>query len=293
MLMPFSESEWRISMTTPFPFITVIGTGNMGSSLIHGLIQSGHPANKICGVDQHLEKLNQLKQSLPIHITTNEVEAASKADVIIFATKPDDMAAAVTAVAASVATRRTLVISIAAGVREARLQQWLRTENKAAPAVAIVRAMPNTPALVNAGATGLYANAQVTPTQHELAESILRAVGIVVWLPQESLLDVVTALSGSGPAYFFLVMEAMQQAAIELGLPTDTARLLTQQTALGAARMAIENDISITELRRQVTSPGGTTEKAIAVLEENQLREVFRKALQAAKLRAEELGGNK
>jgi pyrroline-5-carboxylate reductase len=269
-------------MTTS-PIITVIGAGNMGSSLVGGLIRHGHPSDKLWASDKSEEKLTHLHNTFHVHTTMDNVQASQSADVIIIAIKPALFASVAAELLTLVQTRKPLIISIAAGVRELTIQHWLGGKT------AIVRAMPNTPALIGCGATALYANGYVTPTQHNIAESILRAAGIVVWLENELLMDAVTALSGSGPAYFFLMMESLQEAAEQLGLPTETARLLTLQTALGAARMAIESDTPLVELRRQVTSPGGTTEKAVSVLEENNIRDLFRKALQAAKLRSEEL----
>jgi pyrroline-5-carboxylate reductase len=268
-------------MTTPV--ITVIGAGNMGSSIIGGLINNGHPGDKLWATDTDEEKLAYLREKFHIQITSDNEHAARQADVLIFAIKPQLFAQVAPALSHAIAAHQPLIISIAAGIRETQIQHWLGGK------VAIVRAMPNIPAIIGCGATGLYANPYVTPDQRTRAESILRAVGVVVWLTHEELMDVVTALSGNGPAYFFLMMEALQEAGEELGLPNDIARLLTLQTALGAARMAIESSTSLTELRRNVTSPGGTTEKAISVLEENNIRGLFRKALHAAKLRSEEL----
>ena len=188
------------------------------------------------------------------------------------------------ALAEIIQVRKPLILSIAAGIQEASIQHWLGGK------IAIVRAMPNTPALIGCGAAALHANAYVSHEQRNMAESILRSTGITIWLSDESLMDAVTALSGSGPAYFFLMMEALQQAAENQGLPTETARLLTLQTALGAARMAIESGKPLDELRQQVTSKGGTTEKAISILEENHIRAIYQQALDAAKKRAEELG---
>jgi pyrroline-5-carboxylate reductase len=149
--------------------------------------------------------------------------------------------------------------------------------------------MPNTPAMVQSGAAALYANPAVTETQRSIAESILRAVGLAIWIDDEALMDAVTALSGSGPAYFFLFMEALQAAGSEMGLPPETARLLTLQTAFGAAKMALESSEDAATLRRRVTSPGGTTESAVAVLEENGFSGLVSKALQAAAARSREL----
>ena len=175
------------------------------------------------------------------------------------------------------------MISIAAGVREKDIQSWLGND------VALIRTMPNTPAMLQAGATVLHAGPGVTDEQKNLAESILRAVGLTLWVRDEEKMDAVTALSGSGPAYFFLVMEAMEQVGLDMGLSAETARLLTLQTALGAARMAMESSDGPATLRERVTSPGGTTEKALAVFESEGIRELFHKALIGARDRSVEL----
>lgn len=265
------------------PVIAVIGAGNMGSSLIGGLIQDGHPSQHIWASDADEEKLAYLKQRFHIHTTPHNITAAEAADVLILAIKPQYFATVAHELAKTIQTLKPLVISIAAGIRIASIEHWLGDQ------LPIVRTMPNTPAMIGCGATALFANAKTNEDQRNLAESILRAVGITVWLNDEQLMDAVTALSGSGPAYFFLMMEAMQEAGEVLGLPPETARLLTLQTALGSARMAMESSSSLVELRHQVTSPGGTTEKAVSVLEENNIRALFSKALGAAKLRSEEL----
>lgn len=268
-----------------FPTIALIGAGNMGSSLIGGLINSGHPADHLIATDMSEDKLAEIRETFHAKTTTNNREAVQKADVVLFALKPQVFRQAAEALRDLIQSRRPLVISIAAGIRESSIQLWLGGR------IAIVRTMPNTPALIRCGATALFANPFVSAEQRSLAESILRAVGITVWLDDERLMDTVTALSGSGPAYFFLVMESLQRAAEETGLPADTARLLTLQTALGAARMAIESGAPLEKLRHNVTSPGGTTEKAVSVLEENDIRGIFAKAIQAAKKRSEELAG--
>lgn len=263
--------------------ISIIGAGNMGSNLIGGLIRNGYSPDKLWACDLNEEKLAVLKREFNIHTTTHNSEAVQAANVIIFAVKPQFFAQAAREAANVIQSTQPLVISVAAGIRVASIEHWLGGE------IAIVRAMPNTPALLGCGATALFANTRVTHARLNLAESILRAVGVAVWVPHEPMMDTVTALSGSGPAYFFLVMEAMQQAAEQLGLPPDTARLLTLQTAMGATRMAIESGSSLIDLRRHVTSPGGTTEKGVSVLEENNIRDLFMKTLEAAKLRSEEL----
>lgn len=265
------------------PTIAIIGAGNMGSCLIGGLISNGHPPHKLFASDPSSEKLSELQQKTGIRTSTDNIEAIKDAEIIIFAVKPQlfhDIAKELTKL---VQKNKPLVMSVAAGIRESSIQDWLGGN------VAIVRVMPNTPSLISCGAAGLYANQLVNHEQHNQAESIMRSVGIVIWLSDEKQIDAVTALSGSGPAYFFLMMEALQQAGEELGLPKETARLLTLQTALGASRMAIESGKPLDELRQNVTSKGGTTEKAILVLEENQLRNIYQKALLAAKQRSEEL----
>lgn len=265
------------------PVIAIIGAGNMGSSLISGLISAGHPREALWATDPSKEKLEEIKKKFGIHVATENTQAVEKANVVILAVKPQMFHTLLAELKNSLQTIKPLIISIAAGIQITGMQQDIGDQ------LAIVRAMPNTPALIGCGATALYANQHVTHDQRNLAETILRAVGIVVWVASEHLMDTVTALSGSGPAYFFLVMEALQQAAEQLGLPAETARLLTLETALGASRMAIESGHTLKDLRRQVTSPGGTTEKAVSILEENNLRGLFQKALSGAKLRSEEL----
>jgi pyrroline-5-carboxylate reductase len=181
--------------------------------------------------------------------------------------------------------RKPLVLSIAAGITLGQLESWIGTE------LPIVRCMPNTPALVETGATGLFANQNVSDVQRDQARSIMGAVGLALWVENEDQIDAVTAVSGSGPAYFFLVMEAMMAAGRDLGLSEQVAKQLTLQTALGSAQMAITSDVEPAELRRRVTSPGGTTERAIGIMEDQQLRAVFKQALQGAYDRSKELSG--
>lgn len=266
------------------PTIAVIGAGNMGTSLIHGLIKSGHPADKIWGTSPNQTSLEQLQQHFQIHTTSDNEKACQEANVIIFAVKPPVFQQVATALSHTIQTHQPLVMSIVTGIRLGRIEEWLGKHT------AIVRAMPNTPALIGAGTTALIANSAINKQQLNLAESIMRAVGSILWLKEEKLMDAVTAVSGSGPAYFFLVMEALQQAAQQLGLSQETASLLVKETALGAARMAIESNDTLEKLRQKVTSPGGTTEKAIAVMEENHLRKIFENAVNAAAKRSEELG---
>jgi pyrroline-5-carboxylate reductase len=224
-----------------------------------------------------------MKREFHVHTTQDNEEAANAADVIIVAVKPQILPAVTKTSRAAIQAKKSLVVSVAAGVRENTIQQWLGGN------IPIVRAMPNTPALIGCGATALFANHYVSAEQKNLAENILRAVGMVVWVNQENLLDAVTALSGSGPAYFFLMIEAMQAAGEKCGLSPDISRVLTLQTAYGACRMALDSDKTVVELRRQVTSPGGTTEAAIGALEAENIRDIYLKAVIAAKKRSEEL----
>ena len=263
--------------------ITFIGGGNMARSLIGGLIADGFNPQHIHVADPEPLCLQSLIDSYPNHIFNNNVEATANCDVVILAVKPQQLQAVVKQLAPHWHPDR-LLISIAAGIRLNDIARWLNQDK-----TAIVRSMPNTPSLVQAGATALYANNHVSNQQHELAESILRSVGLALWVKEEVQLDAVTALSGSGPAYFFLVMEAMEAAATEMGLPAETARLLCLQTAFGAAKMALESDETTATLRKRVTSPKGTTERAIHELEDGGLKGLFENALIAAALRSREL----
>ena len=264
------------------PTIAFIGAGNMATSIVGGLIDAGQPAASIRAADPFPDSLERLQQVAPIVACKDNNLAATGADVIILAVKPQVMANVCQGIAASL-TPGALVISIAAGITIDSMASWLGSET------AIVRCMPNTPALLGCGATGLFANAQVSAKQQGQAEQVLSAVGILNWVPREKDLDAVTALSGSGPAYFFLFMEAMIDAAIAQGLDRETATRLAQQTGLGAARMALESDVDLVELRRRVTSPGGTTQAAVESFEAAGLRNVVSQAMQAAADRADEM----
>ena len=270
--------------------IAFIGAGNMATSLIHGLIQKGVAAKNLWAYDLDEEKLQQLKNDYGINIDLNNSQLAEIADVIVLAVKPQVMHHVAIELRPTLGKTDTLIISIAAGIRIKELTNWLGQQQ------AIVRCMPNTPALVQTGATALFSSDTVSATQRKLAEELLCAVGICTWLIQESDMDTVTALSGSGPAYFFLLMEAMQESALKLGLDSDTARELTLQTALGAAKLALSSDVSVAELRRRVTSPGGTTEAAVNYFEKGDFRNLVEGALESAAKRsialAESLAGS-
>ncbi len=263
--------------------IAMIGAGNMGGSLVAGLINHGIAPHNIWVSDVNEEKLSSLHQQYNVHITIDNEKAIKAAEVIIFAIKPQFFKQILLSLAPILCARRPLIISIAAGIRTESMHHWLDAN------LSIIRAMPNTPALIGAGATALYADANVNEVDKQRASEIMGAVGLVLWVQQEKLMDVVTALSGSGPAYFFQMMESLQNAAVQLGLSEETAKLLTLQTGMGAIKMAMESGQSLNELCKAVTSPGGTTEQALAVLQEADLSTVFSKALQAAKKRSEEL----
>ncbi|MDP4651275.1 MAG: pyrroline-5-carboxylate reductase [Haliea sp.] len=264
--------------------ITLIGAGNMAASIIGGLLESGHPAANLHAADPAAESLANLRKLGAIAVYSDNAAACAEADVVIVAVKPQVMREALQSIAAPVRARRALVISIAAGTTIASMEAVL------GDGAAIVRCMPNTPALLGVGASGLYANSQVDADQHALAGTILGAVGLIEWVPEEALLDAVTALSGSGPAYFFLFMEAMINAGCSMGLSRDCATVMARQTALGAARMALESDVDLAELRRRVTSPGGTTERAVECFEREGLRDLVTHAMTAAQQRAAEMG---
>ena len=263
--------------------IAFIGCGNMSRSLIGGLIKDGTPRERLRGADPAAAQRDRIRQQLGIEVLSDNSAAATGADVVVLAVKPQSMHDAVASLSEVLRRDAPLVLSIAAGIRMDTIRGWLGAD------IPLVRAMPNTPALIGAGASALCAGGLAGPPQRELAEGILRAVGTVVWLEDERLMDVVTALSGSGPAYWFLMMEALEAEAVNLGLPQEQARLLTIETALGAARMALESVSDPAELRRQVTSPGGTTERALQVLQQGGFAELLARALAAARDRSSEL----
>lgn len=267
--------------------IGFIGAGNMASALVGGLLARGWQAADIALSDAWPAQL-EAHAATGVMTTTDNLRVLEHADVLVLAVKPQVMSAVLKPLAALAQGKRPLIISIAAGIPVASIERWLGGP------MPVVRAMPNTPALVQSGATGLFANSEVSAEQKAAAENILGAVGLTLWVEQESLIDAVTAVSGSGPAYFFYVMEAMMAAGRELGLDEKAARALTLQTALGAAQMAIMADVGPGELRRRVTSPGGTTERAIAVFDAADLSAIFAQALRACAARgaalADELG---
>lgn len=264
------------------PRIAFIGAGNMAQAIIGGLIDNGYPKKRIIAADPFAASLEKA-QKLAIATTSDNAEAINGADIIVLAVKPQLMRDVCQAISPAVQAQGPLVISIAAGITEPLLSDWLGGN------LAIVRCMPNTPALVQTGATAYFANSRVSPQQQQSTEQLLQAIGIVEKVDSEALLDAVTAVSGSGPAYFFLLLEAMQQAGEQLGLSADVAKRLSEQTALGAAKMAQQSELSAKVLRQQVTSPNGTTEAAIGVFQAAGFETLVQQALEAADSRSKSL----
>jgi pyrroline-5-carboxylate reductase len=284
------------------PTIGFIGGGNMAASLIGGLIKAGFAATDIVVAEPDAVRRQFLSEQYRIAIDEDNAATLS-CDIIVLAVKPQLLKTVCQQLNATI-DNNSLFVSIAAGVRSTDIARWLLADQpqtdpsgkKETTLPAIVRCMPNTPALLQCGASGLYANTSVNDTQKQQAEQILQAVGIVIWVEDEQQLDAVTAVSGSGPAYFFLMMEAMQNAGEQLGLSADISRQLVLQTALGASRMASESEFSAAELRQKVTSKGGTTEQAIRSLQDAHYQQIILQALRAANDRsislADELGSD-
>lgn len=261
--------------------IAFIGAGNMAASLIGGLRAQGMSAAQICASEPGAEQRARIAAEHGISVYESNEQAIKGADLIVLAVKPQVMKTVCQALAAHLQANQ-LIVSIAAGISCASLSNWLGPQP-------LVRCMPNTPALVRQGVSGLFANQQVSSIQREQAEQVLSAVGMVLWLDNEAQIDAVTAVSGSGPAYFFLLIEAMSAAGVQLGLTPETATQLSIQTALGAARMAVSSDVDAGELRRRVTSPNGTTEAAIKTFQAGGFAALVEKALTAAATRSVEL----
>ncbi|MXS86130.1 pyrroline-5-carboxylate reductase [Nitrosomonas sp. HPC101] len=262
--------------------ITFIGGGNMASTMIGGLIRHGHPPSQINVVEIDTQQQQQLAREYGIIVTASVADGIQNSEIVILAVKPQQLHAAVSTAAHFFQGK--LVISIAAGVRADDLSQWLNQHEL------IIRAMPNTPALIGKGITGLYALPRVNARQKEQATKILEGTGSVVWVAKEEQLDAVTALSGCGPAYVFYFLEAMQQAGTELGLTTDTSKQLAMQTFLGAACLAIQSDDTLATLRTRVTSKGGVTEQALLSMEQSDIKGAFIRAMHIAHDRSRQMG---
>ncbi len=262
--------------------IAFIGGGNMARSLIGGLLARGWQAGQIVVADPMPAQLDSLRTQWPVRVTDDNAAAARDADIIVLAVKPQMMRKAADAIRTAIGDKRPLLISVAAGIRASDIQRWL-------PGVPIVRAMPNPPALQGCGMRGLYASDDVSAERRAQAEQILSAVGATLWLEREQHMDVVTAVSGSGPAYFFLLIEMLEQAGIAQGLSPEVGRRLAIETAYGSGAMAHAASDPPAVLREQVTSKGGTTAAALQVLEDRRVREAFDAAVAAATRRAAEL----
>ncbi|MFC0269188.1 pyrroline-5-carboxylate reductase [Kushneria aurantia] len=264
--------------------LTFIGAGNMAGAIFAGLVDSGYPADAITATATHQQALERHRARYGINITTDNAAAVSEADVVVLAVKPQIMREVCEPLQEALQISRPLMISVAAGLTVDTLTRWLGDDS-----LAIIRCMPNTPAMVGEGAMGLYATAAVSEAQRELAGEILSAVGMVEWVEEEGLLNAVTAIAGSAPAYFFYMYEALEQAGVARGLPQESARRLALQTAFGAARMARESEFDPQTLKRQVMSPHGTTEEAIKSLENAGFEKMIDNATLACFKRAESL----
>ena len=264
--------------------LALIGGGNMGRGLLGGLIARGLPASQITVSDLNEVGLEALVRDFGVRTTTDNRAAIQDADVIVLAVKPQQMRPVVEALRQELAAKRPLLLSVAAGLRAADLSRW------AGAGIPVVRSMPNRPALVGAGATGLFADASVSAAQRELAALVMAATGLAVWVDNEDQLDTVTALSGSGPAYFFRLAELMAEAAVAQGMDPAVARALAAKTLAGAGQLvAAERDDDLARMRAEVTSKGGTTAAALASFEASGLGDTVRSAMDAAARRSREL----
>jgi len=263
--------------------IAFIGGGHMAASLIAGLLVDGYDPRRLIVGDPDTSRRDILATRFGVRTTEDNAEAVGDADLVVLSVKPQLARRVCRELSPTLGQPRPLFVSVMAGIRERNIREWLGGNTS------LVRAMPNTPAMIQAGAIVLHATPETSPAQRNQAETVLRAGGLTRWVDQEAQMDAVTALSGSGPAYFFLLMEILEQVGVGLGLESENARLLTIQTALGAARMAMGSDDSPHALRERVTSPGGTTERALDVLESGGIRALVTRAVSAACERSEEL----
>ena len=263
--------------------IAFIGGGNMARSLVGGLLARGRAPASIRIAEPVAALRDALQADFGVAVFADGAQAIEGAATWVLATKPQVLRGVCEALAAQAQAQRPLVVSIAAGITAVQLERWLGGD------IAVVRSMPNTPALLGAGVTGLYAGGKVDAAGRTFAEALLSAAGKTVWIGDEALMDAVTAVSGSGPAYVFLLAEAMIDAGIAQGLPAEAARVLAIQTVLGAARMLDESGVDAAELRRRVTSPNGTTQAAVEYFEAGGLRTLVAGAIHAARIRGQEL----
>jgi pyrroline-5-carboxylate reductase len=258
----------------------------MARSLLGGLIRAGAPAASLAVGEPNGELAAGLIRDFGIEALPENATVVRGAATWVLAVKPQVMKSVCTSLRDIAQTQKPLVISIAAGIHSGQIEQWLGGN------IAIVRCMPNTPALIGAGASGLFANARVDAPQRQFAEHLLHAAGVTTWIDDETLMDTVTALSGSGPAYFFLLVEALEEAAVHQGMPRDTARTLAMQTCLGAGRMLVEDGASPAQLRQRVTSPGGTTQAALDSFAASDFTQIVARAVAAATERGQKMSAD-
>lgn len=262
--------------------IGFIGGGNMATSLIGGMVPA-RGADKIMVSEPLAEKRSELQASFDIAVTEENDALVAQCDVVVIAVKPQVMQTVLEPLGDAVQQHKPLLVSVAAGITMESMSKWLGGYDR------LVRVMPNTPALVGRGASGMFANPAVEPQERQTAQEIMECVGVAAWVPAEKDIDSVTALSGSGPAYFFYLMEIIDRTAVELGLDPETAKKLTLQTALGAAELAGQSPDGFATLREKVTSPGGTTEAAINSMESADARRIISDGVKAAASKSEEL----
>lgn len=265
------------------PTISFIGAGNMASAIIGGMLDSGFKASNIWASAPNDDHLQSIRKRFGISVTTDNRYCAQQADMVVLAVKPQAMADVCRDIAPIAQNTRPLMVSIAAGLGTDTLDEWL------GGGLPIARVMPNTPSLVGKGAAGLFANDSVSSAQKEMVQSVFEGIGIAVWVEDEALLHGVTALSGSGPAYFFLMLESLEAAATEAGVNSETARQLAIQTMAGAAEMAAKSEHDPAQLKKNVMSPNGVTEQAIHTFEEGGMRDLVKKAYNSAYKRSEEM----
>lgn len=269
-------------MTLKDKKVCFIGAGNMANAIVGGLVQQGFPAKNIIACAPSEEHLQQIQSAWGVLIEADNEVAARQSDIIVLSVKPQVLKTVCEQLSGSL-SHQPLIISIAAGIEMASLERWL------GDGLAIVRCMPNTPAQVLKGASGLIANTQVSAEQKAISGELFAGIGLVEWLADEAQMHAITALSGSGPAYIFMMIEAMEAAAIKQGIEATSARKLAAQTVLGAAQMVLDTGVAPGQLKRNVMSPGGTTERAIHVFEEQKLMAIVEQAMQAAADRSREL----
>ena len=260
-----------------------VGGGNMASSMIAGLIRNGFPAEHIMVSTPSETTRERLRATFAVTVMQDNKALVEKADIVVLAVKPQVLISVVSEMAVSLQKKSTLIVSVAAGIRTISISAILGDEYP------VARIMPNTPAMLGCAVSGLFVNAHVKKDQKTFIETIARAIGSVIWLENEAKMDVATAISGGGPAYFFMFMEHMQKVGEDLGLNAEDAKLLVLQTALGASKMAFEHKGSLKELRENVTSPNGTTEAALKHFEKMNFETIIEKAIIAATKRGEEL----